>query len=93
MTLTTDRPRRSAAAAARRSSPAATRPTLAAHLVLPDVYRVTDGAMTVGYIQLAGRVYVGLLGCVYNTSVEVGQHLDLESALDNLAACCRGGDR
>lgn len=87
MTLTTERPRRGEGTADRRTPPP--RPALEAQLVIPDVYRVTVGMTTVGYIELAGRVYVGLLGSVYNTSVEVGQHLDLEAALSNLEAHCR----
>lgn len=57
-----------------------------------DRPRRSELGTTVGYIQLAGPVFVGLLGCVYNTSVEVGQHLDLEAALENLARCHRGDD-
>jgi hypothetical protein len=50
------------------------------------VFRVQDGARTVGYILEAGAVFVTLDGPVYNTSVEVGQSLDLESAVGILAA-------
>ena len=50
------------------------------------VFRVEGGSQTVGYILEAGAVYVTLSGRVYNTSVEVGQSLDLESAVSILAA-------
>ena len=53
---------------------------------IDGVYRVEDGHRTVGYILEAGAVYVTLSGPVYNTSVEVGQSLDLESAVRILAA-------
>lgn len=89
MTLTADRQvRRSNTAVQQRRAPAHTpvpRP-LAATLVLPDVYRVDEGDGVVGYVQLAGPVYVALLGSVYNTSVEVAQCLDLSTALDRLRA-------
>lgn len=62
------------------------RPGLIATQVLPDVYRVQRDEVCVGYIQLAGPVYVSLHGAVYNTSVEIGQHLDLDSAVGCLAA-------
>jgi hypothetical protein len=54
--------------------------------VLNDVYRVDSGKRPVGYVLEAGAVYVTLRGDVYNTSVEVGQSLDLESAVRILAA-------
>jgi hypothetical protein len=53
---------------------------------IDGVYRVEDSRRTVGYILEAGAVYVTLRGSVYNTSVEVGQSLDLESAVRILAA-------
>jgi len=49
--------------------------------VLDDIYRVMRGERIVGYVQLVGRVYVSLEGPVYNTSCEIGQALDLESAV------------
>lgn len=52
--------------------------------VLDDVYRVDAEDRTVGYIQRAGRVYVALEGSIYNTSCEVAQCLDLETAMDRL---------
>lgn len=50
------------------------------------IYRVDAGRRTVGYVLEAGAVYVTLSGSVYNTSVEVGQSLDLEAAVRILAA-------
>lgn len=52
--------------------------------VLDDVYRVDAEDRTVGYIQRAGRVYVALEGSIYNTSCEVAQCLDLDSAIARL---------
>lgn len=89
MTLTADRrvrsttrPARSGAATPAPPEPA--RPVVVTVRVLDDVYRVLDDGRTVGYVQVAGPVYVSLLGEVYNTSVEVGQCLDLDSAVDRL---------
>lgn len=62
------------------------RPELIATQVLPDVYRVQRDEVCVGYVQLAGPVFVTLHGAVYNTSVEIGQYLDLDSAVGCLAA-------
>ena len=53
---------------------------------IDGVYRVEAGRRTVGYVLDAGAVFVTLGGSVYNTSVEVGQSLDLESAVRILAA-------
>jgi hypothetical protein len=59
----------------------AARPGLIATLVLPDVYRVQLDESCVGYVQLAGPVFVALRGSVYNTSLEVGQFLCLDAAV------------
>ncbi|MEP6842595.1 MAG: hypothetical protein ABJA11_03675 [Pseudolysinimonas sp.] len=48
------------------------------------IYRVGMGTTTVGYVQLTGDRYVSLLGCVYNTSVEVAQTLTLDAAVRRL---------
>ena len=53
---------------------------------IEGVYRVEAGRRTVGYVLEAGAVFVTLGGSVYNTSVEVGQSLDLESAVRILAS-------
>lgn len=60
------------------------RPALVVALVRDDVYRVSDDARTVGYVQLAGTIFVTLLGSVYNTSYEIAQCLDLETAVSRL---------
>jgi hypothetical protein len=62
------------------------RPTLVAVRVLDDVYRVDSGDRVLGYVQVVGRVYVTLSGRVYNTSVEISQSLDLDTAVACLAA-------
>jgi hypothetical protein len=92
MTLTADHRSRSAASPTRAAQlvapprPVPVEPSIVSTLVLPDVYRATDGNDIVGYVQLAGPVYVVLLGAVYNTSVEIAQCLDLAVALDRLRA-------
>lgn len=48
------------------------------------IYRVGLGTTVVGYVQLTGDRYVSLLGCVYNTSVEVAQTLTLDAAVRRL---------
>jgi len=53
---------------------------------IEGVYRVEAGRRTIGYILEAGAVFVTLSGSVYNTSVEIGQSLDLESAVRILAS-------
>ena len=40
-----------------------------------------DNHETVGYVLEAGHVFVSLQGPVYNTSIEIGQSLDLDSAV------------
>lgn len=87
MTLTADRRVRAATRPTRSGTvapPAPPRPVIVTVRVLDDVYRVLEEGRTVGYVQLAGPVYVSLLGEVYNTSVEVGQCLDLDTAVDHL---------
>jgi len=91
MTLTADRRVRSSTRAVRAGTPvtappasAPARPALTTELVLDDVYRVLEEGRTVGYIQLAGPIFVSLLGEVHNTSVEVAQCLDLETAVARL---------
>lgn len=48
---------------------------------VPDVHRVEFDGATVGYVQKEGKVYVSLFGTVFNTSCEVGQSLDLDTAV------------
>jgi hypothetical protein len=53
-------------------------------LAVPGIHRVEVGGETVGYVVAAGRVFVSLRGAVYNTSCEVGQSLDLDTAVQRL---------
>ena len=89
MTLTDDRRIRAASRPVRTDAPAlesipaapvssSVRPRLVVESARDDVYRV------VGYVQVAGPVFVTLLGTVYNTSIEIGQSLDLDAALSRL---------
>jgi hypothetical protein len=48
---------------------------------VPGIHRVELDGATVGYVQKEGIVFVSLLGEVYNTSCEVGQSLDLDTAV------------
>ena len=48
---------------------------------VPGVDRVELDGATVGYVQKEGAVYVALRGSVYNTSLEVGQSLSLDTAV------------
>jgi|GEM_PF-1919685 len=100
MTLTADRRTRTTARAARTAAPfvesipaAPASPPVRRALTVArardDVYRVADGETVVGHIQIAGPVFVVLLGSVYNTSVEIAQCLDLETAVTRLE-CARG---
>lgn len=96
MTLTADRRPRTVARAARSAAPSPlesipaapasppVRAALTAVLARDDVYRVTDGETVFGYVQVAGPVFVTLLGPVYNTSVEIAQCLDLDTAIARL---------
>jgi hypothetical protein len=45
------------------------------------IHRVQVGDDTIGYVLEAGEVFVSLRGPVYNTSVEIGQSLDLDAAV------------
>lgn len=45
------------------------------------IHRVELGTTTLGYVLEAGAVFVTLRGPVYNTSCEVGQSLDLDTAV------------
>lgn len=93
MTLTADRRSAAAARPARpvasssesSAAPAPVRGPLIATLARADVYRVAfsapDDDAVVGYVQVVGRLYVTLLGPVYNTSVEIAQCHDLDAAV------------
>jgi hypothetical protein len=53
---------------------------------LPGVYRVVKADHTIGYVIEAGDRFVSLYGSVYNTSVEIGQTLDRDTAVRRLLA-------
>ena len=52
---------------------------------IEGVFRVVVDGSAAGYVAEVGRVFVTLRGPVYNTSVEIGQSLDFESAVRMLA--------
>lgn len=92
MTLTADR-RTRATTRPSRPAPTVVVPATPATASVPvvvlareDVYRVSLGALTLGYIQVAGPIFVALHGAVYNTSVEIAQCLDLQTAVARLHA-------
>lgn len=49
--------------------------------VLDDVSRVRSGTRVLGYVLETGAVFVSLRGDIFNTSVEVGQSYDLDTAV------------
>jgi hypothetical protein len=53
--------------------------------VLDDVHRVRSGSRVLGYVLETGSVFVTLRGDIFNTSVEVGQSYDLDTAVRILA--------
>ncbi|HET8895791.1 MAG TPA: hypothetical protein VFN04_00855 [Protaetiibacter sp.] len=54
-------------------------------LVIDDVHRVRERGRVLGYILETGSMFVTLRGAIFNTSVEVGQSHDLETAISILA--------
>lgn len=56
--------------------------------VLDDVHRVRDRDQVLGYILETGAIFVSLRGDIFNTSIEVGQSHDLDTAVRILAGCC-----
>lgn len=48
--------------------------------------RIEFGDHTAGFVEEVGRVYVALAGVHYDRSVEVGQALSLERAIDLVIA-------
>jgi hypothetical protein len=50
-------------------------------LAVPGIHRVEVDGNTVGYVLEAEAVFVSLQGSVFNTSCEVGQSLDLDTAV------------
>jgi len=55
--------------------------------VLDDVHRVRERDHVIGYILEAGSIFVSLRGEIFNTSIEVGQSHDLDTAVRILAGC------
>jgi hypothetical protein len=53
---------------------------------LPGVYRVVKADLVIGYVIEAGDRFVTLYGPVYNTSVEIAQSRDRETAVLRLLA-------
>lgn len=52
---------------------------------IDGVFRVVVDGTPAGYVVEVGQVFVTLRGPVYNTSIEVGQSPDFESAVRLLA--------
>ncbi|MCU1416874.1 MAG: hypothetical protein JWP32_1048 [Schumannella sp.] len=48
---------------------------------VPGIHRVEVDGETAGYVLEAGIVFVSLSGSVYNTSCEVAQSLDFDTAV------------
>lgn len=53
--------------------------------VLDDVHRVRARGRVLGYILETGSIFVTLRGEIFNTSLEVGQSHDLDTAVRILA--------
>ncbi|GAA2088111.1 hypothetical protein GCM10009840_27860 [Pseudolysinimonas kribbensis] len=53
---------------------------------LPGVWRVVKADIVVGYVIEAGDRFVSLYGTVYNTSVEIAQTRDRDTAVRILLA-------
>jgi hypothetical protein len=53
---------------------------------LPGVWRVVQVRKTVGYVTEAGDRFVSLYGPVFNTSVEIAQSRDRDTAVRRLLA-------
>ena len=53
--------------------------------VLDDVHRVRNRERVLGYVLETGSLFVTLRGDIFNTSVEVGQSHDLDTAVRILA--------
>lgn len=51
-----------------------------------DLIEVAAGESVVGFLELAGGVWVALCGPVYSWATEVGQHLDPDEAVLTLFA-------
>jgi hypothetical protein len=53
---------------------------------LPGVYRVVKADRTIGFVIEADDRFVTLYGSVYNTSVEIAQSRDRDTAVRRLLA-------
>lgn len=53
---------------------------------LPGVWRVARTDRVIGYVIEAGDRFVSLFGPVYNTSVEIAQTLDRDTAVRRILA-------
>ena len=53
---------------------------------VPGIHRVTKSSTVLGYVLETGGRYVSLYGSVYNTSVEIAQSLDRDTAVRRLLA-------
>ena len=53
---------------------------------LPGVFRVVKADIVLGFVIEAGDRFVSLYGPVYNTSVEIAQSRDLDTAVRRLLA-------
>ncbi len=53
---------------------------------VPGVYRITRSTVVIGYVLETGDRFVSLYGSIYNTSVEIGQSLDRDTAVRRLLA-------
>jgi hypothetical protein len=53
---------------------------------LPGVFRVVRADVVLGFVIEAGDRFVTLYGPVYNTSVEIAQSLDRDTAVRRLLA-------
>jgi hypothetical protein len=53
---------------------------------LPGVFRVVKADIVLGFVIEAGDRFVTLYGPVYNTSVEIAQSRDLDTAVRRLLA-------
>jgi len=53
---------------------------------VPGIYRVTKSTVVIGYVLETGDRFVSLYGSVYNTSVEIAQSLDRDTAVRRLLA-------
>ncbi len=53
---------------------------------IAGIDRVIRSGATIGYVHETGGRFVSLYGAVYNTSIEIAQSLDRDTAVDRLLA-------